>query len=109
MFFKGCIDFCTYLKLQKQLTLIIFPLSTTLNAVANNKHIYTQQEIEGAGRSIKIQQQMVWPSLFTLKYYIANNPIQNYAVTIDDIKRAYRIYGTLIPILKVNMSKQSNP
>ena len=51
---------------------------------------------------------MGWPGLANLKSYIANNLIRNCAITIDNTIRAWHIYGKNVPILKGNMTKQSN-
>ena len=49
------------------------------------------------------------PGIATFKYYIANNPIQNCAIAIYNINRSQQIYGTPIPLLKLNTTKQSAP
>ena len=75
-----------------------------LSTVAENKSLFSRREIQGAKNARILQQSLGWPSTTTYKSYVKNNLIRNCGVTIDDIERSLKIYGTPVPLIKGKMT-----
>ena len=75
-----------------------------LSTVAENKSIFSKREIQGAKNARDLQQSLGWPSTTTYKSYVKNNLIRNRGITVDDIERSVKIYGTPVPLLKGKMT-----
>ena len=58
-----------------------------LQTVSNNKKYFTRDEIKGADLSRKYQEYLFYPGTKSLNKYVANNLINNSAVTVDDVNR----------------------
>jgi hypothetical protein len=77
-----------------------------LQTVADNKDFFSANEIQGADRARKIQQQIGWPSTSHFKSIVSKQLLLNCNITIDDINRAELIYGPPTPILQGKMTRQ---
>jgi hypothetical protein len=79
-----------------------------LNTVASNKACYTRREIEGADKARALYRKLVYPSEPDYNTILQNNFVRNCPVTSDDAKRALRIYGPDVDVLKGKTVKQQN-
>ena len=75
-----------------------------LSTVAENKSLSSRRKIQGAKNARILQQSLGWPSTTTYKSYIKNNLIRKCRITVNDIKRSLKIYGTPVPPLKGKMT-----
>ena len=67
------------------------------------KKYYTSKEIEGAEKSLELQQESDCPSTSVFKTIISKNLILNFEVKIDDVNRYHIIYDTETSLLQYNM------
>ena len=80
--------------------------SSHVQTVASNKALYSAQEIEGADKALELQQYIGWPGTSTYIGYVKNNLIKNCPVSVADIQRALKIYGTPTPTLQGKMTQR---
>ena len=80
--------------------------SSHVQTVASNKALYTAQEIEGADKALDLQQYIGWPGTSTYIKYIKNNLIKNCPVSVADVQRSLKLYGTPTPTLQGKMTQR---
>ena len=78
----------------------IYHKTCNLQTVKDNKDKYTQREIRKADEARQLSRVLCHPEQSVLERMIKNNVLQNCNVTIQDVKRAEKIYGKSIPATK---------
>lgn len=71
-----------------------------LQTVAHNKQFFSKREIDGADAARAFSRTIGRPSQAELEFIISHNLVLNCPVTIDDVKRAFFIYGPDIASVK---------
>ena len=80
-----------------------------LQTVAENKHFYSKQEIEGAELARCLQRILWWPSTKSYKNYEAHNLVHNSPIIVDNINHAEQVYELESPLLQEKMKRRTPP
>ena len=75
-----------------------------LSTVAQNKSMYTKEQISRAEAAVNLQELIGWPGIEFFKKLVSKNLILNCKINIDDIERSIKIYGTPEPLLQGKMT-----
>ena len=73
---------------------------TLIKTVQQNEAGYSQRQLAAACTAWDLYSKVGHPSIHDYKAMIKNNLVLNCPVTLDDIKRASKIYGANIAALK---------
>ena len=72
----------------------------------NNKQFYSKKELIAAENTRELQENLVWPSSFSLKEYIRTGQILNFPYTEDAVDIGEAVFGPQVPILQGKMIRE---
>ncbi len=78
-----------------------------VQTVADNMKLFTKRQIEGALKAHHLYKTLGYPSNATFEAVLQVNGIGGCAVTVDDAKVNYKIWGASVPRLKGSTVKET--
>ena len=79
-----------------------------LNTVAKNKALFTMREVKAVDNARALYRKLGHPSEKEYQHILESNFILNCPITVDDAKRALKIYGAAVSTLKGKTVKKQN-
>ena len=79
-----------------------------ITTVQSNKEKYHRREVELADRALEVYTRLNRPSRQMFEHILTSNQLRNCPVTVEDARRAFKIYGHDVATLKGKTVKRKN-
>ena len=73
-----------------------------------NKQKYHRREVELADTTLEVHAKLGYPSYRDFLYILTSNQLRNCPITVEDARRAFKIYGPDVATLKGKTVKKKN-